>query len=96
MNRRYLEVKSVKVVTKFERTLLLPDNNGIVESQQVSSLQEGGSGDLTCNRDVCQKEAVSGNILTWSAIQNLNWDVIFLLGGGFALSKVCSKYVECY
>ena len=92
MNRRFLEVKSVKVVTKFERTLFLPNNNGIVESQQVSSLQEG----VSCNTDVCKKEAVSGNILTWSAIQNLNWDVIFLLGGGFALSKVCSKYVECY
>ena len=28
------------------------------------------------------------NILTFSAVQRLNWDVIFLLGGGFALSKV--------
>ena len=28
------------------------------------------------------------NILTFSAVQKLNWDVIFLLGGGFALSKV--------
>ena len=29
-----------------------------------------------------------GNILNFSAVQNLNWNVIFLLGGGFALSKV--------
>jgi hypothetical protein len=28
-----------------------------------------------------------GGILSWSAVQELNWDVIFLLGGGFALSK---------
>lgn len=26
-------------------------------------------------------------ILTWVALQMLNWDIIFLLGGGFALSK---------
>jgi hypothetical protein len=25
-------------------------------------------------------------ILTWSAVQDLNWDIVFLLGGGFALS----------
>lgn len=29
----------------------------------------------------------SGAVLGWSAVQELNWDVIFLLGGGFALSR---------
>jgi hypothetical protein len=26
-------------------------------------------------------------ILPWSVVKNLNWDIIFLLGGGFALSR---------
>lgn len=26
-------------------------------------------------------------ILPWTAVQTLNWDIIFLLGGGFALSE---------
>jgi hypothetical protein len=26
-------------------------------------------------------------ILPWSVVTNLNWDIIFLLGGGFALSR---------
>jgi hypothetical protein len=33
-------------------------------------------------------KTIHENILTFSAVQRLNWDVIFLLGGGFALSKV--------
>ena len=34
------------------------------------------------------EKSKQGNILNFSAVQNLNWNVIFLLGGGFALSKV--------
>ena len=26
-------------------------------------------------------------VLSWNAINRLNWDIIFLIGGGFALSK---------
>ena len=29
----------------------------------------------------------SGAILNWSVVGDLNWDIIFLLGGGFALSE---------
>lgn len=32
-------------------------------------------------------ESADKCILGWDAVQQLNWDVIFLLGGGFALSK---------
>lgn len=28
-----------------------------------------------------------GGILSWNAVQKINWDVVFLLGGGFALSN---------
>lgn len=31
--------------------------------------------------------AASGGIIKWSTVHDMNWDVVFLLGGGFALSK---------
>jgi hypothetical protein len=33
------------------------------------------------------KKRKEGTIMEWSAIGSLNWDIMFLLGGGFALSE---------
>lgn len=37
--------------------------------------------------DKKKKEKREGTIMEWSAIGSLNWDILFLLGGGFALSE---------
>jgi hypothetical protein len=38
-------------------------------------------------KDKGQDKRREGTIMEWSAIGSLNWDIMFLLGGGFALSE---------
>ena len=38
-------------------------------------------------REGRRRTRVEGAIMKWSAIGSLNWDILFLLGGGFALSE---------
>jgi len=57
-------------------------NNNSTEIEQTN---DGQNSILTRNDDIYDKVE---NILPWDTVQKLNWEVVFLLGGGFALSKV--------
>ena len=56
------------------------DNHSHSHSHSPSPSHPAGTAAVT-------KSAASGMVLDWAVVQTLNWDIIFLLGGGFALSK---------
>jgi solute carrier family 13 (sodium-dependent dicarboxylate transporter), member 2/3/5 len=70
-------------------TTTTTDNNGDLDEgacveERPDTADTGTSAAAAPATSTSSKEYA---ILPWSAINELNWDVIFLLGGGFALSK---------
>jgi hypothetical protein len=78
--------------SSFRRTSALRIETNFARENDLNGVKQGDGheGFAESSRPSSLREAAPGNILTWTAVQKLNWEVIFLLGGGFALSKVCS------
>jgi hypothetical protein len=64
------------VVSEQQESKIGFDNDNVNDSTNIMN-------DTTVTQEINNKE----NLLSWSAVQNTKWDIIFLLGGGFALSK---------
>lgn len=58
-----------------------------IELRPMSSISLSSSSEQDTRHASPNGERVGGTILDWRVIKSLQWDIIFLLGGGFALSK---------
>ena len=78
-----MEVK-LNNVEQIER---LQCNSDLTEDD-LQSQNESASGNGEENEEEsADSDVAAGGILSWKIIAKMNWDIIFLLGGGFALSK---------